>query len=257
MGPDDGNADVDATELNAAELVQADFDNDGHGDLVMIPRLAAQSGRLRVWRFVPEYGRFLTHAQQLYVRDARSVTLRGEPALSTVELLRAGDPDADNDERAPILIRRGGKVAHVIANDAPEDGDQFLWFGDESFGPSAPFVDANFDGHPDLVLQREHCTGNCYYAFFLFKPKLGRFVYDRELSALSSPEFDAVNEQIHEFYHRGGGGEDHRAARYRFVDGALQKLWESDQDTTVRRVLGRVCLEFLRIVWSESASAAS
>ncbi|NUP10209.1 MAG: hypothetical protein HOW73_29515 [Polyangiaceae bacterium] len=236
--------DVGAGELRAMELLRADFDGDGSDDLIMLPRVLertdeprvrVEGGTVRYWHFSADTGRFLATPELFQVRDVRKAR-RGAEGSMTVELLRsapAGDEE-DASERYPILIRRDGKLVQVLQTDESDTDDLgYLWFADEELGPGSPWVDANFDGQPDLVLQREHCAGNCYFAFFLFDPSLERFVHHPGLSALASPRFDSVHQEIEELESRGAGGDDHRAARYRFVDGALQKHWESDQETSL------------------------
>lgn len=67
-----------------------------------------------------------------------------------------------------------------------------------TFEPGAlQSVDANFDGHPDLQLLVGMGMVNASYRFWLWDPGQGRFALNEELSALTSPRFDAAQEQIH------------------------------------------------------------
>ncbi|MGP0017015.1 MAG: XAC2610-related protein [Candidatus Sulfotelmatobacter sp.] len=57
-------------------------------------------------------------------------------------------------------------------------------------------VDANFDGYQDLQLLSFCSAKTCSYNFYLYDPKVNRFVLDKFLSGLSSPAFDPAKKQV-------------------------------------------------------------
>lgn len=216
-----------AADLAGATFGTIDFDCDGDDDLVLFSSRSAagdEHGYVLVWPFKAAEQRFATRSEVFYSSKERMARHGPDRRPMLIQVLHGVDPATlDSTDEFPILLRRGSEIVDFI------DNRELVWFSEEGPDPSTSFIDANFDGHDDLFLRRSHCTGNCYYAFWLFDPMTHRFVHDAALSALANPDVDTARREIVEFHHRGVAGADHRIARYRFVDGHLQKTWESEQ----------------------------
>lgn len=91
------------------------------------------------------------------------------------------------------------------------------------------FVDANFDGYPDIMADFADGGAGPNYAniFYLFDPVAKRFKYDEGLSALSQVEVDTVNRVILSAWRNGAG--QHGSAEYRFIDGKMEQTYQWDQ----------------------------
>jgi hypothetical protein len=82
--------------------------------------------------------------------------------------------------------------------------------------------DANFDGHPDLVISAQsepRSDVNNTETFYLFDPGRQRFDVHDGLSKLTQPTVDPVKREIRAGYRSGCC--EHGADRYRFVGGRL------------------------------------
>jgi hypothetical protein len=92
-----------------------------------------------------------------------------------------------------IVVSQGGKVVQKITGHEVDLGDLYP----AGLDRAVQSVDANFDGYQDLQLLSD-CggTGNCDYDFYLFDPKQNRFVYNKFLSALGSPEFNVARKEV-------------------------------------------------------------
>ena len=67
-------------------------------------------------------------------------------------------------------------------------------------------VDANFDGYQDLELLNDcGATGNCDYDFYLYDRSENKFVFNKFLSGLGTPEFDAAKKQIKTSWNMAAG----------------------------------------------------
>jgi len=220
-----------AADLAGATFGTIDFDCDGDEDLVLFSSRSAAGdarGYVLLWPFKATEQRFATRPEVFYASKERIAHQGPDRRPMLIQVLHGVDPATlDSTDKFPILLRRGSEIVDFI------DNRELVWFSEEGPDPSTSFIDANFDGHEDLFLRRSHCTGNCYYEFWLFDPRTHRFVHDPSLSALANPDVDTARREIVEFHHRGVAGADHRIARYRFVDGHLRKIWESEQTDSV------------------------
>lgn len=91
------------------------------------------------------------------------------------------------------------------------------------------FVDANFDGHPDIMADFADGGASPNYSniFYLFDPVSKQFVYDDALSELSQVEVDPLHQVIRSAWRNGAG--QHGAAEYRFINGKLEQTYQWDQ----------------------------
>ena len=89
-------------------------------------------------------------------------------------------------------------------------------------------VDANFDGHPDLLApgMSGGAGPNSTFNVFLFDPASGAFVHDATLSALPQLSINAQDRTLTSASR--GGCCSHASETYRYRDGALQQVgsWE-------------------------------
>ena len=83
-------------------------------------------------------------------------------------------------------------------------------------------------------MSRSPCSGNCYFAFWLFDPVTRRFNKHDELSSLASPSLHARTKEIRSFHSHGVGGAVHTYAFYRFDGRNIVKTWESEQADDLR-----------------------
>src|SRR5690606_24850211 len=91
------------------------------------------------------------------------------------------------------------------------------------------FLDANFDGYPDIMADFADGGAGPNYAniFYLFDATTKRFVYNEALSALSQVEVDTMNHVIRSAWRNGAG--QHGSAEYRFIDGKMEQTYQWDQ----------------------------
>lgn len=82
------------------------------------------------------------------------------------------------------------------------------------------FVDLNFDGYADISLASHTKNGNIYYMCWLFDVSTERYVYSKELSALTTISVDAANKQIISTVKNGSSV---RYVTYQWKNGALVK----------------------------------
>lgn len=227
-----------AEELRRLKFSLFDIDRDGHEDLVLWSEREADT-YVTTWRFEATEGRFWPHPTIYYVHERTAPGKAAKPGadLSALLLTEAGEPDSDETPQRPetetplaalILIHSHGRLVDFIENEE--------WVGFDSVAAGladgsdgTPFVDANFDGHDDLRLSRSPCSGNCYFAFWLFDPKTRRFDKHEGLSSLASPELDAQKKEILSFHSHGLAGALHTHTRYHFVGRDIEKVWESEQ----------------------------
>ena len=216
-------------DLAGSSFGQLDVDCDGDDDLVLFPaggELGDGSRYVLVWPFRAEEARFSLHPHFYSPAHEWVSSAGGGGAPVTIQLLRGVDPSTmESSDDRPILVRRGAELMDFVRNRT------YVSFpDDEPF--AAPLVDIDRDGHWDLVLAAGGAD-NSYYAFWLFDPARGRFAYNAALSQLANPVMEPATGEITEFHNRGAGGAEHRMARYRLQDGALQKTWESEQTSAV------------------------
>lgn len=103
--------------------------------------------------------------------------------------------------------------------------------------------DINFDGYTDIkLLSWWGATGNSGYNYWLFEPKKGRFVLNKELRDLSNPTPDYKRKQIKTHSVGGMAGHIYGNAAYAFVNGRLMSIREEEQDW----VKDKKC--FLRVI---------
>ena len=89
-------------------------------------------------------------------------------------------------------------------------------------------VDANFDGHGDIMLmQLLPNSPNVPYYFWLFDPATGLFVEDSALERITSPEFDPKEKVVTSFWRSSCC--DHGLSSYRYIDGRLTLVEEREE----------------------------
>lgn len=80
--------------------------------------------------------------------------------------------------------------------------------------------DFNFDGYQDLKVQSwSGATGNTGYSVFLYRPSLGRFVYNKELSTIGNPKADPEAKVINGRWNGGHAGRIGGQETYRWIRG--------------------------------------
>lgn len=91
-------------------------------------------------------------------------------------------------------------------------------------------VDLNGDGRDDVIVPRSHCTGNCFFAFFLSGPGPHNLAYHRALSRLANPAIDATGHRVESFESRGLAGGAFGSERYDVVGHSLRPVRRIEQD---------------------------
>ncbi len=156
-----------------------------------------------------------------YEVHARAAAPPGSPSAGlVVDLLIELDYSHLYDTpMCPILVQRDGKVAQIFWDHCSAK------FND---GPgSSTFMDANFDGHDDLVFKVGSCFEGCHYACYLFDPDRGTYAENEPLYDLPNPEFRPATRTIRSFVKKGGA--EYSVAHYQFRDGVPRKVWEAEQ----------------------------
>ncbi|GAB3017085.1 hypothetical protein GCM10027051_22200 [Niabella terrae] len=120
-----------------------------------------------------------------------------------------------------VIDKKNNQIQQVAADIGAELTD--------SLNRSLHFIDANFDGYPDMMFDFADGGAGPNYInmFYLFDPVLNQFVYDEALSALSQVEVDTVHQLIRSAWRAGAG--QHGAAEYRFIGGKLEQTYQWDQ----------------------------
>lgn len=120
-----------------------------------------------------------------------------------------------------VIDKHSGDVVQVISDMNAEIMQEL--------SNSITFIDANFDGYPDLMSDFADGGAGPNYSgiFYVFNPKTRRFEYHEALSGLSQVEVDTENQAIHSGWRSGAA--QHGAATYRFVDGKLLQTYQWDQ----------------------------
>ena len=102
-------------------------------------------------------------------------------------------------------------------------------FDDSGFGwgrggcDYVQMVDINFDGYLDLRLfDNAGATGNDWYATYIYKPDLRKFVFSKELSELSDVSVDPKKKQLSSTYHGGIGSSG--TEYFKFVNNKLVSI---------------------------------
>ena len=106
-------------------------------------------------------------------------------------------PDVELNTISHIDVVSDGVVLQMIDT---SDLSQPVYQGQEFF----TVIDANFDHYKDISLVLwSGATGNAGHGFWLFNPEKNIFIYNEELSSLTSPVFDVKQKKI--FSHANGG----------------------------------------------------
>lgn len=204
---------------------QIDYDGDGRADLVVYRSASPAESYVLVWPFDAALGA-LRDQPDVYWRSAeRPIGVSGGRSAGILRHVK----DAAG-RRTDIVIFGQEGIRQVIHHEGFA-----LFSGDDWGGDLDPSTDVDFDGAADLVLLRGPCGEGCRYDFYRFDPARGRFAFAPELSALSAPVIDRERREVREFESRAPGGLLHRAARYRFAAGRLEKIWESEQTDALPR----------------------
>ncbi len=87
-------------------------------------------------------------------------------------------------------------------------------------GNMCNFLDANFDGFPDLFLQFNGADANAYYSIWLWDEATSLFVYNEDLSSIANPIVETNTKLIYS-YSRDGAYPNHRVYT---IDGKIAKL---------------------------------
>lgn len=98
---------------------------------------------------------------------------------------------------------------------------------DASLTPTVLTSDFNFDSHTDIYLQYAQGVSNAYYHFWLWDEDKESFVYNEELSKLTSPKADAAMETITS-YNRISAAENEDAT-YVWTNDGLALLQKTTQ----------------------------
>lgn len=137
--------------------------------------------------------------------------------------LNAGDEYYTRGMLAAIKVvdKKSDQTVQVISDIGAEITD--------TLNQCLRFVDANFDGYPDIVSAYADGGSGPNYTniFYLFDPVSKRFVYNEDLSVLSQVEVDTTHQVIRSAWRAGAG--QHGAAEYRFIDGRMEQTYQWDQ----------------------------
>lgn len=92
--------------------------------------------------------------------------------------------------------------------------------------------DANFDGYLDIkLLDYRGATGNEDYLYWLYNPLANQFIYNSDLSNLTSPIFSLKTKEVISLYDGGQADLNHIYSRYKFDEnGNLVLIWEEHQE---------------------------
>lgn len=206
------------------KFARMDVDCDGSDDLVWFSHRSTKEepGVVLVWTFDEAANRFAATPLPYAVRASAVDPDPGGGPRYTVRLLAgfvAGSDGAKETGERPVMLLRKGDLADFVANregvSLPEAERQRMR------------GDVSFDGINDLFLPRGG-SFDFHYAFWIFDPATGRLAHQPELSALTDPIFFADTKEVFESYRHKKSGRDHVVGWYRFVDGSLQKVYESE-----------------------------
>jgi len=90
--------------------------------------------------------------------------------------------------------------------------------------------DVNFDGYKDIkLLNWWGVTGNVNFSFWRFDNNNGKFIYDAELSDLTSPIFNPKTKLITTYETGGMAGMIHTGRKYKYQDNKLLLIEEENQ----------------------------
>lgn len=180
--------------------------------------------RTPAWYQVEQIGQDGSAVRGWIDRDAVSTLAWVAQAAATPgATFRAGverDEDGARLTAIEVLDASTGQRRQVLRDfetDSVGDGDALL-----------QVVDANFDGHPDLLApgMSGGAGPNSTTTVFLFDPAIGAFVHDATLSALPQLSINAQDRSITSASR--GGCCWHASETYRYRDGTLQRVsrWE-------------------------------
>ncbi len=147
-------------------------------------------------------------AAQLTVPTARSMTLAGKggeaaryqlavplharEVRSKGLVVRASASESAGVTRAELDVKAKGVAQHIDLGERSVGADALL--------RSIDIVDANFDGHPDIIVLRELGAKWSRVDVFLFDPGTRRFTQSsglsRALSSLSNATFDSAHKTV-------------------------------------------------------------
>jgi|GEM_PF-6045965 len=155
------------------------------------------------------------------ITEARWVRQQRQTKAYRFELLIWGDhPDEGAVYAVKVISRKTGKTLQVDSACANLDN-----------GPLDDMVsiqDCNFDGYPDFYFFNYMGNVNSTYNFYLFNPKIKRFIYNDALSQLTDPWFDKEDKIIGTSYR--GSASNHGSEEYTFTGDTLERvsLWDQD-----------------------------
>jgi len=100
-------------------------------------------------------------------------------------------------------------------------------------GHQVQLVDINFDGYLDLrFLDNEGATGNNWYASYLYDPKRGKYIFNRQMSSQSGLAVDSKNKQLLTYNRCGACLEFIKYYKYLKGHYILSKIEWTEMDTT-------------------------
>ncbi len=130
-----------------------------------------------------------------------------------------------------ITAGAGGEVIQTIENTTDPNG-----IAPAKAQGVLSVVDANFDGYQDLQLLSACGAKTCSYNFYLYDPKINRFVLEKFLSGFSSPSFDPAKKQVSQGWLLSAG--DSAGETYQYEDGGRYTLirrevstWDREKNT--------------------------
>ncbi len=127
------------------------------------------------------------------------------------------------------------------------------------YGELVEIVDMNFDGYMDMQVLASSGKANAYYQAWLWDTATERFVLHEDLSALSSPSFDAATKTISSFTHVSAV--ENYEETYAFSGNklvllqAVKQTFDSDRELFVTRVYKADAAGSIELVSEEKSNA--
>jgi hypothetical protein len=124
-----------------------------------------------------------------------------------------------NNTLGDIEVQQAGKVIQTITGHEVDLGALYP----AGLDVEVRAIDANFDGYQDLELLNDcGATGNCDYDFYLYDPTENKFVFNKFLSGLTSPSFDAVKKRVVTMWNTSAA--DWGSSTYEFRNGRYVEI---------------------------------
>lgn len=179
------------------------------GKRVQHPRLE----QIRAWVRQEDryYGQWTTHIDELDAYRfevsgaSQEIDFSDRAILSAIKVV-----DKRTQETVQVITEIGAEIRGELSR-------------------SLTFVDANFDGYPDIMADFADGGAGPNYTrvFFVFNPEKEVFEYHAGLSALPQVEIDTVKQRVRSSWRSGAA--QHGMAEYCFMNGTMVHIYQWDQ----------------------------